>query len=419
MLLFILFSLTSFAHAAPVFTWAECVALASEKNPSLAAGHYQLSASEAKKKAAISAFLPSVSGSLSWNRSGVQREGQGFTTLSNTGDSYSAGLNASMNLFAGLKDKAKVDQADFNIEASKAQLQTTKAQISFDLKSAYEGLLYALSYQTLTQEIIKRREENLKMVQLRFQSGLENKGSFLLSEAYLAQARYDDLQAQNAARVARAQLARTLGIDDQEEFLIEGEVPQDSPDVRPNFRELALSTPTYLASRSVADAAKEDIIIARANFLPSLSLSGEVRRQDENFWPEQQKQWGFGVTLSMPFFDGGRDWYSTKAASQTYLSRVEERTNVGRDVIAKLERAWASFQEAASKLTVDRTFRDAAVVRAEISRKKYNNGLLTFENWDIIENDLINRQKSYLSTKRDRVTAEASWEQTLGQGVLP
>ena len=38
--------------------------------------------------------------------------------------------------------------------------------------------------------------------------------------------------------------------------------------------------------------------------------------------------------------------------------------------------------------------------------------------WDIIENDLINRQKAYLQTKRDRISAEASWEQTQGKGVF-
>ncbi|MGZ3696004.1 MAG: TolC family protein, partial [Bdellovibrionota bacterium] len=67
---------------------------------------------------------------------------------------------------------------------------------------------------------------------------------------------------------------------------------------------------------------------------------------------------------------------------------------------------------------VDQGFRDAATVRAEIARTKYNNGLQTFEDWDTIENDLITRQKAYLQSKRARVTAEAAWEQAQGIGVL-
>jgi outer membrane protein len=71
------------------------------------------------------------------------------------------------------------------------------------------------------------------------------------------------------------------------------------------------------------------------------------------------------------------------------------------------------------KLKVDQAFLDAAKTRADIARTKYNNGLMTFENWDIIENDLIQRQKSFLQSQRDRVVAEAAWEQAQGKGVIP
>jgi hypothetical protein len=58
-------------------------------------------------------------------------------------------------------------------------------------------------------------------------------------------------------------------------------------------------------------------------------------------------------------------------------------------------------------------------LRAEIARSKYNNGLLSFEDWDLIENDLINRQKALLVSVRERVTAEAGWEQARGEGAIP
>jgi outer membrane protein TolC len=68
---------------------------------------------------------------------------------------------------------------------------------------------------------------------------------------------------------------------------------------------------------------------------------------------------------------------------------------------------------------VDEDFLKAANARAEIARSKYSNGLMSFEDWDIIENDLINRQKAVLQSRRDRVTAEAAWEQVLGNGAIP
>ena len=51
-------------------------------------------------------------------------------------------------------------------------------------------------------------------------------------------------------------------------------------------------------------------------------------------------------------------------------------------------------------------------------RHKYNIGLLDFENWDIIENELINYQKQELLSVRDSVNAEANWEQAIGQSAF-
>ena len=65
------------------------------------------------------------------------------------------------------------------------------------------------------------------------------------------------------------------------------------------------------------------------------------------------------------------------------------------------------------------SFAEAAVIREKVARQKYNNGLQTFGDWDLIENDLITRQKTLLATQRDRTTAEAAWEQSQGKGSLP
>jgi hypothetical protein len=72
----------------------------------------------------------------------------------------------------------------------------------------------------------------------------------------------------------------------------------------------------------------------------------------------------------------------------------------------------------AEKLEVDALFVEAGTSRARIAKEKYNNGLLTFDEWDIIENDLITRQKTLVQTERDRVIAEALWEQVQGRGVI-
>jgi outer membrane protein TolC len=126
-----------------------------------------------------------------------------------------------------------------------------------------------------------------------------------------------------------------------------------------------------------------------------------------------------GASISIPLFSGGKDYYATKSASESRKAASLSRENVLRVGLAKLKAAYSTYLESVLKLEVDRTFADALIAREKIAREKYNNGLLTFEDWDIIENDLINRQKSLLQSERDRIVSEAAWEQALGKGVLP
>ena len=58
-------------------------------------------------------------------------------------------------------------------------------------------------------------------------------------------------------------------------------------------------------------------------------------------------------------------------------------------------------------------------VRAEIGRSQYASGMLSFEDWDRIENDLISSEKSDLGGRRDAVVAEANWEKVQGKSRLP
>jgi outer membrane protein TolC len=125
------------------------------------------------------------------------------------------------------------------------------------------------------------------------------------------------------------------------------------------------------------------------------------------------------LNLSVPLFSGGRDYYTTKSAAASLEAVSSNRDNVERQLLVRLKQTYASYVESEEKLKVDQAFLEAAILRAEIARSRYNNGLMSFEDWDRIENDLIQRQKTVLQSQRDRVTAEAAWEQAQGKGVIP
>ena len=124
-----------------------------------------------------------------------------------------------------------------------------------------------------------------------------------------------------------------------------------------------------------------------------------------------------GLNISVPLFTGGKNFFDLKS-SYSFLRRaqVQLKSEFNRSVF-NLEDGCAAYEDALEKTEVQKEFLESAKVRAEIARSQYTSGLLSFDDWDLIENDLINQQKLWLVSLRDAWIAEAYWEKVQGKGV--
>lgn len=409
----LLLPLINSSWAVEKITWERGVQKASNANSELKSAQSSLQSARYQVSGARSGFLPIVTAKGEYT----------FDSSEASADkSYSASVIATENLFNGFSDQGKLDRAKYSSTSVEANFESTKAKVSYDLKNAFSGLLYSQKYIALTEDIIKRREANLKLVQLRFESGRENIGSLNLSKAYLAQAKYDHLQAKNSLDVFQAELARVLGVEDHEELFVEGEVPLTQPPYEDNrqinFKNLVKDVPDYRKALAQELVSKQDIVLSKSNFYPSLNLTQTVARTGKDSGPTNNS-WAIGANLIFPLFNGGKDYYATKSSTEEYRASVHNTKNTFDLNQTKLKDAYTKYVEAAAKLEVDGAFVTAAASRERIAKAQYNNGLISFTDWDTIENDLINRQKTLLQSQKERVTAEAAWEQAQGKGVIP
>lgn len=409
-----LLSLPAFALASDEMSWDACVRETAENNPEVLSAKSTLDSSAFKAKAAYSGFMPQVAGDINYNKGNFSTGSQGSVT---TG-TLSASVTVQQNIFAGFRDKATVDQTAATRDANAANLEKVKVDVSYDLKSAFAGLLSAQDYSNLEDEIIERRRQNLAMVELRFEGGMENLGSLLLSKASLAQAKYEKHQAVHAISVARQQLAQVLGRSDASDITTTGRIPIGTPENDPNFETLALDTPDYIQAVKNEQAAKASVTLAKSQFSPTLDAFATAARQGQS-WPPTDNNTTVGVNVSVPIFNGTSNIFNLKSSRSDLMAAKFGRTKTEQDLLPKLKQAYANFIDAHEKLIVDREFVKAAQVRAEIARNKYKNGLLSFEDWDIIENDLISKQQTLIQTEHNLYIAEATWMKTQGKGVIP
>lgn len=411
----LLFLVINWSIHARTIDWQTGLTLIQQNNPEWLAANQTLESTRALEDSARSGFLPKLSGSISSSQS------YGEITSNSSKRSESVALNLSQNLFSGFADLARYSEAKQNTRIAEMTWKQSKAKISYDYKSAYAGVIYAQEYVTLTQKILDRRKENLNIVQLRFNSGRENKGSVLLSEAYYQQAVYDSIQAGLQLDVAQNTLAQVLGLSLMDDKLV---VVQDIPMTELaessaiDFKKLGTLTLDYQKAMAQADAAKFTHDQNKAAYYPSLDLTGSIGKSDSVFPPENDR-WSVGVSLTIPIFSGGRDYANELSARYRRVAAEVNRTTVSFQMIVKLKQAYSQFRLAIEKVKVDEKFKQAAQMRSEIAKKKYNNGLMSFDDWDVVENDLIQREKNSLTSSRDRVVGSASWDQAQGIGLWP
>lgn len=394
-------------------SWARCLEIAERANPELQAARKALDAWENNVRNSAGAFLPTLNGALGYQRTqslpGIAGPADGY--------GYSATLSAGQNFFNGFADKARLDETRAKRERAEADLAATRARLSFELKSAFANTVYAQSAISLLKAIEERRESNTKIIALRYQNGSENYGSVMLAEAQLEQARLDHAQALLNLSSAQADLARVLGFDHPEQVSVVGEVPTNSPPIAPDFAGLAKVLPEYRKSVASEHEAEALLTLSRSSFFPTFAVSAGIGSGGSRFFPNENGQVTVGASLVIPLFNGTRDFWGVLSASDSHTAAVLRRENELRGGLTRLRDAYNAFSVASRKVDIDKKLLEAATVRSRIAREKYNNGLMTFEDWDVIENEYIAKQKDYLQSRRTRIVAEAAWEQAQGKGT--
>ncbi|MBN1869242.1 MAG: TolC family protein [Candidatus Omnitrophica bacterium] len=402
-------ALPGYALAEDVLTWEDCVREALDHHPDLMAAKENVIQSREDKNISRAGILPQISSQLSGKKS--QTAGSSET------DTYAHSVSVHQLLFDGFKTTSDIHAAAKTLSAQEYNYLVASSNIRLNLKTAFSALLKAQELISLTEEIAKRRKENLDLVEVRYKAGREHKGAVLTAEADLAQAEFEMAQAKRNISLAQQALINELGRKERTplravgDFYIEG-----TYDSAPDCVSLAENTPFLKELIMKKESARFDLASAKAEFFPEVYFSGSFGRTHSG-WPPEDDAWSAGLTLSLPVFEGGSRVSQVKKA-RSQLTEAEENERSGKDsVIYTLEKTWKDLQDALETVAVRKKFLDAALERARIANAQYQSGLVTFDDWIIIENNLVSAKKAYLDAQENLLVAEGYWIQAKG-GIL-
>ena len=418
--LVILIACTGAAKAEEMLTWEDCVKEARKSHPDLVSAWEKLKQAKASKEITRSAVLPQITGNASrttsQSPSGGAPNGMVSATSVNRKPSttYEYDITGQQLLFDGFKTSYDLSTAARNIVAARYNYDVTSSNVRLRLRTAFVNLLNAQELLEVAKDIEARRKQSLELVRSLYNSGREHKGSLLTSEADLAQATYQVSQAKRNIYLSQRQLIKELGRRIFSPIVAKGDMEvKDRDKDRPDFERLAETNPFLQQLIAQKEAARFGVKSAYAQFFPQVFANASEGNINTR-WPADKNEWSIGASISLPIFDGGNR-FATAAKAEALLDQTEADERSGRDgVIFTLSNMWTQLQDAVDNIEVQKKSLDAARERAKIAEAEYSIGLMTFDNWIIIEDGYVNAKTNFLNTETNALTAEANWIQAKG-----
>jgi len=384
-----------------MLTWEDCTNEARQNNPDFISAREKINQAKANEGIARSQFFPQITSGASANVSG----GSGIESS----DSYSYSVSGRQLLFDGFKTIYDVAQARESVELSYLNYDIVSSNVRQKLRVTFVQLLEAEELVKLAEDIADRRKKNAELVKLRYEAGREHRGSLLTAEAKLLEAKFEVALAKRNLSLAKKQLNIMLGRQELLPIEVTGDFDIKYPLItRPDFNSLVEAHP-YMKQLAVEEKiAKLSLKSAIAGFSPQLNASGSIGRSGSNF-PLDNGSWSAGVSLSFPIFEGKRR-KSEVSKAKSVFSQSQTDKQSGRDsILLTLEESYNDLQNAVDKVEVQKKFLEAAEERAKIAQAQYSAGLISFDNWTIIEDELVSSRKAFLSARANALLAGANW----------
>ncbi|MCU0651489.1 MAG: TolC family protein [Candidatus Omnitrophica bacterium] len=399
------------ALAEEILSWQECIKEAAKNHPDLIAAEEVVKQSEAEKKITASTLFPQVTAGLNASTGRNATD----SAPANTADSYNYGVSGTQLIFDANKTVNNVKAAGENVSASKENFKYTSATVRYRLRSAFVNLLTVQENLLITQQIYDIRRSNLELITLRYESGLEHKGALLTAQADLASAQYQINLAKRNVEVYQRQLVKEMGRKDFSPMLVKGDFTvKDAVQVKPDFETLAKNNPSLLQIIAQKNSAEFGIRAAYSNFAPTLTGQAGANKNGTE-WSPKGDQWNLGLALSMPIFEGGLK-FSQLAQAKALFNQLQENERSTRDsLVYTLEQTWAALQNAMENVGVQKAQLIATEERSKIAQAQYSIGFISFDNWTIIEDNLVKAKSAYLAAESNALGAEASWIQAKGE----
>lgn len=299
---------------------------------------------------------------------------------------YSGGIMLRQPLFMGGKIVAGYRMSKFALEAARQNERKTRADIIEEADQAYANVVKATELRKVAESYLSLLETLDGNVESAVRNGMKLQNDRLKVLVKIDEVKLQLAQADNAIRLASMSLCHVTGMPLTSRVRVSSEYPRVDDALLLSSDDVT-SRPEYAMLEAKVGVARQEVNVSRAAWLPQLALlayygyNGGIEMNGRKLLD----RWGFagGVTLSVPIFHFGADYYKTKAAQVRARQAELEREDFVELMQLQLAREGNNLEEASLEVSLTEKALEQVTLNRELSEKQYKAGTETLT--DLLE----------------------------------
>lgn len=327
-----------------------------------------------------------------------------------TSRAYSVGLGFSafeLDLFGRVRNLK--EQALEQFLSTEASARSVELSLVAEVGQAYLALAADREHLALAREILETEQASYEMVRQRYENGIAN-------ELELSQAR----TTVDTARVSIAAYAAQVTADENTLSLLAGmplkpgmlpagtlaEIAALAPVPAGLPSEVLIRRPDVLAAEHTLKAANANIGAARAQYFPSISLTGSfgtASNEINGLFKSGSQTWTFAPQLNLPIFHAGAVKAGVESAEADRDIAVAWYEKTVQTAFKEVSDALAQGSSLASQVEAQASLTQATGKSYELSTIRYENGVDSY----LMK---LDSQRAYATSRQALISVRLSQE---------
>jgi len=393
-------------------------------NPNLQVAFARVRASRAMADVARGNLYPSVGLDADMTRQRLSEYDmfQGTPLAGNWFTESKIQLGVSYDLDFWGKNRSALEAALSDDKAMEAESQASRLMLSTTVARTYAKLAALYAQRDVAERSIAQRKDLTSLAGQRLRAGLDTQVETSQARANVAAAQTELEQVDEQIALARNQLAALLGKGPDRGLAITRPtlLAQGTPKLPDNLTiDLIGRRPDLVAARWRVEAASKDIDVAKAEFLPDISLTaflGLASIAPENLLLGASRQLGIGPALKLPIFQGGKLRANLRGKYANYDAAVASYNQTLTEALHDTADQITALRSIDAQITIQRTALSEAERAYSLARTRYGAGLGTQLTVLNAETTVLQQRKQATDLQARRLDVQMALIKALGGG---